>query len=329
MNHNIPLSYEIGNATSDFLKNMNFLNIVKKYSFLIGIALFVFVVKDLDFSYYKKLLSEINIYYFLAGIILSPVVIYIKSYRWKKICEAQNINYSMKKSFLIYGASLFLGLATPGRIGELSKIAYLKRDGYKVAPSSLNSILDRVFDILFLIIFTTAGLILTSKNFSKINIQKIILIFLAGTALAIILLILFFKKSRENSLKKFLQDFARDLKLFNSKTLAKISGITLFSWIVYFISVYFFTVSIDLHQKVSFFYLSLVSVLNSLISLLPISILGIGTRDASFIILFSPLNIPKEQIIAFSMLIFSIYIPVAITGLISWLALNKKLTKNT
>lgn len=303
---------------------MTLFNIAKKYSFLIGIILFVFVVKDLNFSYYKKLLSEINIYYFLTGIILSPVVILIKSYRWKKICEAQKINYSMKKTFLIYGASLFLGLATPGRIGELSKIAYLKKDGYKISSSSLNSILDRVFDIIFLIIFAAAGIFLSSKNFTEINIKKIVLMFGAGFILTIILLFLFFKKTPGNKINFFLKDFLRDLKLFKTEMLTKITLITIISWAVYFISVYFFAASINLHQNASFLYLSFVSVLNSLISLLPISILGIGTRDASFLILFSPLNLPKEQIITFSMLIFSIYIPVAITGLFSWITLNKQ-----
>ena len=41
--------------------------------------------------------------------------------------DTQKIYYSIKDAFLIYGSSSLLGLVTPGKIGDFSKIAYLKK----------------------------------------------------------------------------------------------------------------------------------------------------------------------------------------------------------
>ena len=70
---------------------------------------------------------------------------------------------------------------------------------------------------------------------------------------------------------------------------------------------------------VTFLYFSFAITIAGLITLIPISIAGIGTRDAALIVLFLPLSIQKEQIIVFSALILMIYLFSALVGFICWL----------
>ena len=126
---------------------------IKKYLFLIGIIIFAIIISRLDFHKLILILNNINYQYlFLAFILLLPILM-IKSYRWNYLMKKQNINYSFKKSFLMYGIGMYIGIITPGRLGELSKIAFLKNDHHSLGKSSVSVILDRLTDLLFLLTY--------------------------------------------------------------------------------------------------------------------------------------------------------------------------------
>ena len=60
------------------------------------------------------------------------------------------IKYSLKDSFLMYCSGLYLGVVTPGRMGEIAKALYLKKDGYSMGKSLVGAVLDRLADFIFL-----------------------------------------------------------------------------------------------------------------------------------------------------------------------------------
>ena len=108
---------------------------LKKYSFLIGIIIFILIVARLDFRELIFVLSDINYFYlFLAIPFLIPMLV-LKAYRWNYLKKTQGINYSFKESFLMYGSGMYLGILTPGRLGEISKIVFLKNRGSTTSSS--------------------------------------------------------------------------------------------------------------------------------------------------------------------------------------------------
>ena len=303
---------------------------MKKYSFLIGLIIFVFIVTRLDFDKLLLVLIEINHLYFILGFLLLFPILITKAYRWNYLKKKQNISYSLKDSFLMYGAGMYLGILTPGRLGEISKILYLKNDRYSIGKSSVGVILDRMSDLLFLLIFSYLGMFFFFSLF-----RDFILLLTFSLIFILILLIIFlrtnliqlsFKKifnlivplKYQKSWKLNFQDFINDLKIYKSKDYLFISLITVFSWLIYYLQMFFLAKSINI-TNIPFLYLSIAVAIAGLLTILPISVLGMGTRDAVLILFFSIFLIPNETTVSFSMLILLMSVLMALIGLACWL----------
>ncbi|NIV40223.1 MAG: UPF0104 family protein, partial [Anaerolineae bacterium] len=74
------------------------------------------------------------------------------------LLQMQGIAYAYNDSFLVFMAGVFLGLVTPGRLGEMSKALYLKQDVDVPLSEGLASVLvDRLFDLYAILILGAAG----------------------------------------------------------------------------------------------------------------------------------------------------------------------------
>lgn len=282
--------------------------ILKKSYLLIGLLIFIFVVKDINFAEFRKSISDVNLFFFIAATILYLPDTFIKSYRWKKIMDIQNIHYSAKNAFLMYGAGLLMGLATPGKIGEFSRILYLKKDNYSVGKALLGNLLDKISDLIFVLIFFTGALFLLPslpdisvdyRSLTKLSGLILFLISASGT---------FFYFKNKVKFYGFLSEVIKDIKRFKTKDTLTVFFLTAITWLICFSIIYLIAASIGLNHSVGFFYLAFSSILVILSALLPISVLGIGTREAALIFLLTPLGIPKETVILFSLLIMANYL---------------------
>lgn len=89
------------------------------------------------------------------------------------------------------------------------------------------------------------------------------------------------------------------------------------SWLVYYYQMAILAKSVGLHLP--FLFLAVSVTIAGLVTMIPISYLGIGTRDIILIGLFSFFNISQETTIVFSGLILSTYVVMAILGFACWL----------
>ncbi len=96
-------------------------------------------------------------YYLTAAIIIVFPMLLNKAWCWNYIKRAQGIKYSLWNSFLMYCSGMYIGILTPGRIGEVVKIFYLKKDGYSIGKSLVGAVLDRLTDFIFLAAFAFLG----------------------------------------------------------------------------------------------------------------------------------------------------------------------------
>ena len=228
----------------------------------------------------------------------------------------------------MYCSGLYIGILTPGRLGEMTKVLYLKKDGYSTGKSLVSAVLDRLSDFVFLLVFVFVGSLFLVTVF-----QKQILILILGIMISVFLLILLLKtglikwvlnkifrifipKKYQKSWKINFQDFINDLRVYKLKHYIIIFLITIFSWLFYYLQMYILAKGLNIH--IPLLYLAISVTVAGLITLIPVSISGIGTRDVALILLFAPFLIAKEQIIAFSALILLMLIWAAFIGLICW-----------
>ena len=93
----------------------------------IGLIIFILILYYLDVRYIVDQLKRINLHYLFLAVLILILFHFCKALRWKYILKIQHIHYSLIHSYLIYLSGLFIGILTPGRVGDFVKIYYLKK----------------------------------------------------------------------------------------------------------------------------------------------------------------------------------------------------------
>lgn len=301
----------------------------KKFSPFLGIFLFLIILSRTNVGEIFRNFRNIKLLYLVISLGLIIPMLINKSLCWNYIKRKQGIKYSLKDSFLMYCSGLYIGILTPGRIGEISKAFYLKKDGHSMGKSLVGIVIDRLTDLTFLLFFITVG-----SLFLVTTLKKEVLFLVSGIAILTIVFWISFKigllkwfikklfdklipSKYQESWKINFQDFVNNIKILKTKHWLIIFLITVFSWLFYYLQIYFLAKGLGIN--ISILYLSISATIAGLITLIPISISGIGTRDAALIALFAPFAISVEKTIAFSTLILLLSLFAALIGLICWL----------
>ena len=240
---------------------------------------------------------------------------------WQAIISAEGYAYSHFKSFSAYLASYSLGVVTPGRLGELLKVYNLRKDqpGIDVVMAFRTVVLDRLFDMFFLVWFALAGVIFYFKPLGDIMATTALFISFVLAFAGLLLGNLILKTIREkyfktNTALQFLQSCTSKMLTFKN---LKAWLATAIAYVIYFagIKILFLALDIPINFLETGFIISLIG----LILLLPISVAGFGTREAGLVFLFTFYAINPEIAISFSLLQFlTFFVWGGIVGLVFW-----------
>ena len=295
---------------------------------LFGILLLIFLLTRVDLSSIASAITKVNLWYLAAVIVLTPPGIFLRSWRWQFLLKMQGITYPLRQAFLACLSGFYLGLATPGRLGEFAKVLYLTDDKELPFGKAFSSVLvDRLFDIYLLVIVGGFGLI----SFSLLG-ETILAVIVLLLLLAISLLILSrrigqrligvvykakilsrFKGRIDTSVDQFYWGVER----LTGRKLVFPLLLTLAAYATLFSQCYLLALSLNL--PLSFFYVAICMAVATLVALIPVSVCGIGTRDITLIALFSLQGIAYESALSYSLLVlFTLYIFTAVMGAIAW-----------
>ncbi len=293
---------------------------------LIGIFILVIILKSVDFSKIAYIISTSNkIFFLFFAFPLAFLVVGLRFYRWLRIGRFEEIIVPFWEGTLVYFASFGLGIITPGRIGEFIKVNYLKNQGYSLGKSFFTTLLDRIIDVAIMVFIALGGIFIVFPPIRP-KIFKILLLILFLLT-AFIYLVWKNKKrihsQRKNNLNNFwgllINEMARIpsyIQKINWKGKTEIFVITFLSWIIFYFQNLLFSEALGV--DLSYFQIVVFVSIASLISLVPISISGLGTRDAALIYLFSLYGIDKEFAILFSGCMFLNLIFLGIVSFIIW-----------
>lgn len=291
---------------------------------VIGLFICILILLKIDLKKTLDILLNLNIYYLAAALATNIPYFLMINCRWNMIMKTQGIEYSFKDSLIIYAIGFSAGVITPGKFGEFIKVFYLKNDGYPVVKSFWVTLLDRLFDLIVLVIVAYFSLFLFIKIFGE---QIFISSLLLGLIVSLIAILKYKKAVAKNLLEHVYQflipqkikrnnranfhDFYTDFQLPNYSQLFSIVSLSIIIVIISFIYAYLLALSLGIN--ISFLNLVACFSIATLATLIPISIYGIGVRDISLITLFSYIGLSNESAIAFSTLLLITYV---ITGLI-------------
>ena len=289
-----------------------------KWFQLLGIVVFVIILTQLDFQNIKNQLAQFNWFWLsIYGLGLISML-FFKVLRWRTALNKQNIDFSVSKVYAINAVTSFWGLITPARLGELAKVAFVQKEGYSFAQSLVSIIIDRLYDFVILILLGASAFV---YFVSIINPDFSVIIIILAFALVGVALIFFFKNGlwellkkivgfllpaeRYNTLIKEWNIFKTDFGKVFPSTVIPMLFYSLLAYLCYYVQIY--VVALGFGVNVSFIYLGLCSSLAALISLLPVSIGGLGTREAVFIYLLSKISISSETAVLISFIEGSVF----------------------
>lgn len=296
---------------------------------LSGLVIFGFILFSINIPATVQILLGADGILLTLGLLLIFPQIFMRAWRWHLLMKMQNIEYAWKDAVIVYFAGLFIGTVTPGRVGDFIKVQYLRDEGYSFGKSFLSVLLDRCYDLAALIFVGYVSVIYFIQRFSaRIFIVSTIFVLIPVTGL-FLYLTGFIKRDRvayfitllsplryRDIILKTLYDFFEDFSSMKRRPLINAFFITVSTWILYYCMSYCFALALSI--PVSFLYLAGCVSISAFITLLPVSISGIGTRDATFILLFGYAGISSESAVAYSVLILFMYVINGFIGFIAW-----------
>ncbi len=102
--------------------------LINRFIRLAGPLLFLLILSRIDLGRTVEMLRTVRPQFLLAAAILYPLLILLKSGRWHLLLWQQGVSYGFVPAFAVYNSALAAGYVTPGRLGELVKALYLRKD---------------------------------------------------------------------------------------------------------------------------------------------------------------------------------------------------------
>ena len=297
---------------------------------LAGLALLALLLIRLDFGRIRDVLRAAGLGLIALAVLGEIPLIALKTVRWQGILRAQSVRLGFWPALLAYFGSLFVGFLTPGRLGEFVKALHVYRDCETSRATAFASVLaDRLFDLYALLV--VGSLALLALALGEVALLALgVLVLVLTVPLALFLhggSFTFFQRiglrlgtpgrklfAAEDGALVAVRDSLRQLTL--PWTLIAIA-LTVLAYGVFFGQCYLLARSLDL--SISFGTVAYAVALGSLVTLIPVSISGLGTREAAMIAYLDTAGVAAEAAISFSLLVFvTFYIAGGLIGAVAW-----------
>ena len=272
---------------------------VKWFSLLriLGIVIFIIVLFNVDLAEIWEHIKKVKISFLLIAILFQIILLIVKGIRWHILNDGSKNRQSVFQSLGEFMESYAIGVITPGRLGELMKAGY-QNTKEKIIASGIRVIAERGLDIGFFIIIAACALIWASLI--VLNQYISLLILLGGLMIFVLAILLIGSRKIYSWGDKWVKNISETYKYRSRKEILIIVLLALVSNLSYFVSCYFLALGVDL--PITFLTVSGGVAIAGLLNMLPITVMGLGTRELTFIYVFKSFS--EAQILALSGLIF-------------------------
>ncbi len=296
---------------------------------LVGLAILAYLLWRVDWPRLGQLLRSADWRLFVTSLMLTPPLLWFKTMRWRALLKQQGILVPPGRAFAYYLAGLYLAVVTPGRLGELARAAYLKYNhGVKTGTALSGLLCDRALDLYLLALAGAGGLALGWLG------PRPAAPALAALAGLLILPAALYLLAR---LRPWRRDLVRLLSrprvpaLLRSATGDLVDGLKplltprlLWPWLLTLAAYALFFLQVHLLVRalgIGLGYLQVIPLfaVASLASFLPITVSGLGTREATLYLLLHPLGIGLDAVLGLSLAVLAVvYLGTGILGGLAW-----------
>lgn len=287
------------------------------------------IVSQLERDRLFQILASVRLKFVILGLVGTLLQFFGYSWRWQIILKYLGINYPVLKAARVYLANFFIGTFIPGTFGGLLKVIQLVRDGWRADKGIISVVFEKIYELFFTASFAFGMLLLfpsmTDQSTGNILFSSIFII------LAFIGLYIFRKPVWGLVDRFFLAKLDRGpyrvdpeelktgiIEVTNIKHTTVLILVSALVRVGEAVSFYFFAQALS--SQITFLESLLFSAIIALITSLPISFSGIGTRDAALIIMLANVGDPSELAVALAMVILLSIFVMRLIGFLFWIA---------
>jgi uncharacterized protein (TIRG00374 family) len=301
----------------------------------IGLAIFIYIISGTGVGNILETFRNVNPLHLIPFPIFTLFILLIRGFRWQVLLRMVGIPYTMWRSTAVWSIGFFAAAITPGKVGDAIRVLYVSKDTEKnFGECFLTVFIDRLMDLVTVVLFGMVTTVLFSYYY--IEIPSLWIIFLAIFGFFVLLLaamsrrlmrkiirpifnILVPKKYKDQMSLNF-NSFYDSLKMYIKKWKGTLYVLilTFMYWALVFCLAWYVTYMLKI--EISLGYLFIIMPMVTLVELIPISISGLGTREAAAIYFFSVVGISSAYAVSFSItyLIMGTYLT-SFVGFIFWL----------
>ncbi len=292
----------------------------------ISIILLIFLFKQVDEKSVLETIKHANkSFLFLAFIIFSLSYI-LCLFRWQMLLKAVKIHLPLKRVIISFSGGIFFSLFLPSTIGgdlmrSIDLSSHTKRPREVIATVFLDRLSGFVGLVLLALISLVFGWRLVGDKSVLFSIAIITAVLIA-ILLALFNKFIFAKISKllhspnAGKIRELIKDLHQEIHFFRHHKKVIIYNLII-SVIVQTIGpLTFFAISRSLGLKLNIIYFFVFLPIIGAITLLPISIGGLGLRDATAIFFFAKAGVGKDLAFSMSLINFSF---ILISGLLGGL----------
>jgi len=244
------------------------------------------------------------------------ILSYVMSFwRWKILLEAVNIFIPLKKLISCFCGGVFFSIFLPSTIGgDLVRTADLVSHTRKAKEVIASVFLDRLSGYIGMALVIIPAFLLGGSLVS----DRVVLISVSAIVLILLLVLLllfnsfiyekisgFLSVPGAGRIREAIKDMHREIHVFRNhkKMIAGNIAISFAIQLIFPVSIYFIGLSLGVKINI-FYYLIFVPIINA-ITLLPISMGGLGLREGLYVFYFAKAGVIKQLALAVSILSFS------------------------
>lgn len=291
-------------------------------------VLVVLLVRVVDYGELGELLADIRLPWLLAAIGAVQLIIVLRTFRWMEVHEAFGLPragfaYQLRLSY----ATVLATLVLPQIVNPLSRFVLMLQDGYRAGRTFAGAVLEKLLDMAALVAFGVYGSIVLASTFGGLVWWAIgaVVVFVVGGAFA------YAARSHLSGLALALIDrlpglggaesdrasVAHDISLLSRALMARLVGWSLLSALVQATMLFFLSRSLGVDLSYPFLVAAWGVVALSL--LLPLTVNGLGTREAVLVAAFTAADESADAAVAVGLLTLVVVAIGSSPGAIEWL----------
>lgn len=287
---------------------------------LVGIGIIFFLFRRIDVKYLTCKLFSIRWSYLITCLFLFSLSEILHSFRWKVLLKCKSIEISTVKLLYLNFVGLFFNLFFPSTIGgDVARVYQMSKYIKNTSEAAASVFMERGIGFFALLCIAPIMIFLSSRQIETHGFfYPIILLFLTVMITLFVLVSLRGLMKRWHSINNNLyKRIALYYDVFYSyrcykKTILFSVAISLIMIFLGIIITYLISHGLRLYIPLSYFIIFVPLI--ALITMIPVSIHGIGLREGAFVFFFSRAGLSTPDALSISLILYVITLMFGIIG---------------